>query len=342
MVPDRVTLAGRRAGPRRQPPADELAPGETIAGRYVIARLLGKGGMGAVYGATDRVAERPVALKMLSASLCEQPPFAERFAREARFTAAFNHRNMVRVLETGDHLGRPFLVMNYLPGETAEQRLVRDGALPLSVALGITFQVSSALAYVHARGWVHRDVKSGNVMIANTGAATLLDFGIMRDAREAALTLKGCTVGTPGYMAPEQATGSRTLDGRADQYALACVLFEMLCERLPFIETNDAQRVTRQLREAAPDLRDFAPAVPAAIARVLARALSANPERRFKTIQAFARALRAAMPNPERVDALALCPEMEWSDLLPLRPHTTWSWVGRALVGASLAMALLG
>jgi serine/threonine protein kinase len=314
-----------------------LEVGDAIGGRYEIVRLLGAGGMGAVYEVNLPASGERAALKLLAPELCARPSYAERFAREARVAASLNHPNLIKVRDDGQHDERPFLVMDFIDGETLEARIADGRLSTLAEAQGIAAQVGAGLDYLHSHGLIHRDIKAANIMVDGSGRATLLDFGVLRDVRDVSLTMDGCTVGTPGYMAPEQALGEATLDGRADQYALASVIFEVLTGRLPFNEAQDALRVRRQLSEPVPDVRQWRPDVPAPMAQALTRALASRAERRFPTAAAFAAALASDVEVPTPV---LETPEIDLAPPAGSDEPQKRKWVGLATAAVLLAALL--
>jgi serine/threonine protein kinase len=226
--------------PAARPPADAvqgicalLAPAEGPGdlghlGGYRLLEVLGVGGMGVVFRAEDTHLRRVVALKVLKPVLAASPPARERFLREARATAALEHDHVVAVYQVGEDRGLPFLTMPLLHGESLAQRQERDGRLPMAEVVRIGREVAEGLAAAHERGLIHRDVKPSNIWLeAGSGRAKVLDFGLARVADDpAALSQTGTIVGTPAYMAPEQARGE-AVDARCDLFSLGCVLYQM-------------------------------------------------------------------------------------------------------------------
>ncbi|HEU4533914.1 MAG TPA: serine/threonine-protein kinase, partial [Polyangiaceae bacterium] len=229
----------------RPPPAFAPAPGEVVGGRYRLERLLGSGGMGAVWAATHLVTRRAVALKMLRALDGARPEERRRLLREAQAASAVEHPNVVRVLDAFEADGAPALVMDLLTGESLAQRLAREGRLSLGEAAVVLRPVVAAVAAAHRAGVVHRDLKPANVFLAaGSGGGPdvrVLDFGVAKllerpggDAHSGSLTRTGEVVGTPFYMSPEQFYGEPDVDPRADVWALGVVLYECLAGRRPF------------------------------------------------------------------------------------------------------------
>jgi len=255
---------------------------DVLEGKWRLERKLGEGGMGTVYLAHDLQLDRKVAIKVLASQLAGDSELVTRFEREARLTASLEHPNIVPVYAVGAMQGRPFIVMKKLEGRTLAAYLRECGALPGDELLSLMRQLCSGLDFIHARGFIHRDIKSGNIFIGPDGLATILDFGILRTSENIdALTRTGMVMGTPQYMSPEQALGATEIDHRADLYALAVLLFECLTGTLPFEAESELSLIQMQAHAPAPDVVDRAPWVPAAVAEVVKRALSKRPEERY-------------------------------------------------------------
>src|SRR6267378_163672 len=218
------------------PVADLLARlRAALVGRYSIERELGRGGMATVYLGRDLKHHRAVAIKVLRPELAEALG-PERFVREIQIAARLTHPHILPLIDSGEAAGSLYYVMPYVKGESLRQRLEREHQLPLRDALQIAREVGAGLDYAHREGFIHRDVKPENILLAD-GLAVIADFGIARaisQVRGEIVTDGGLVVGTPEYMSPEQAAGDRELDGRCDQYSLACVLFETLTGAPPF------------------------------------------------------------------------------------------------------------
>jgi serine/threonine protein kinase len=266
--------------------------GTTIGGKYKLERLLGAGGMGGVYAASPAGGGAQVAVKVLSvADPASRERIAGRFAREARAVTALNCPHIVSVLDAGSEAARPYLVMELLEGEDLGQRLQRDARLPVADALHVVAQVLVALGSAHEAGVVHRDLKPDNIFLTTRGSdrsfCKLLDFGMSKlTPREnqtlaLALTKKGMAVGTPFYMAPEQARALDDVDGRADLWALGAILFECLAGRPPFVGSSQQQVLIAICTTDAPDVRALRPDVPSKVAKLVARALARDRSQRF-------------------------------------------------------------
>jgi eukaryotic-like serine/threonine-protein kinase len=295
-----------------------------LADRYAVQHELGRGGMATVYLAEDLKHHRPVALKVLRPELAAALG-PERFLREIELAAKLTHPHIVPLYDSGviggwgdggiDSAGQLpslypssplslkllYYVMPYVEGESLRDRLTREKQLPVDDALQISREVADALSYAHARGVIHRDIKPENILL-ESGHAVVADFGIARAVDEAGgerLTGTGLSLGTPAYMSPEQAAGSRDLDGRSDLYALGCVLYEMLAGQPPFPGPTVDRMVHQHLTVEPTPITSLRPAVPAAVAAALARALAKTPADRFNPVAQFAEALRVAAPTAE-------------------------------------------
>ena len=281
---------------------DRLA--SALADRYRIERELGAGGMATVYLAEDLRHNRRVALKVMRSELTGALGH-DRFLREIETTAQLRHPNILPLLDSGDAGGTLYYVMPYVEGESLRASLGREKQLQMDDALRIAREVADALSYAHSRGVVHRDIKPENILL-ESGHAVVADFGIARAVDQAAggnLTATGAAVGTPAYMSPEQASGSRDLDGRSDVYSLGCVVYEMLAGQPPFTGPTAESVVYQHLAAAPPSISGMRPAVPASVTAALQRALAKTPADRFRTVALFAEALEgrgsgAAAPLP--------------------------------------------
>jgi serine/threonine-protein kinase len=300
-----------------------------LADRYRIERELGAGGMAIVFLAEDIKHHRRVALKVLRQDV-SQALGAERFLREIETTAALHHPHILPLYDSGAAGTFLYYVMPYVEGESLRDRLTREKQLPIDDALQIAREASDALSYAHSRGVIHRDIKPENIMLEG-GHAMLADFGIARALNAAgadSLTQTGTAIGTPSYMSPEQAAGAPDIDGRSDLYALGCVLYEMLAGQAPFTGPTVESIVHQHLVADPRPITQIRPAVPAAIAGVLQRALAKNPADRFSPVAQFGDALRTGIAAPVASPA----PSVARS-----------SWLGnRWLLIAGTAAALLG
>lgn len=280
---------------------------EALAGRYVIERELGRGGMAIVYLATDLKHGRHVAVKVLRPELAMSVGVA-RFLREIRIEARLQHPNIVSLLDSGQAGELPYYVMTYLEGESLRDRLRRERQLGIEEALRITREIGDALSYAHGQGVIHRDIKPGNILLTREHAC-LTDLGIARAVAAAGgeqLTQTGLAVGTPDYMSPEQGTGDPGSDPRSDLYSLSCVLYEMLAGEPPFTGRTPQAVIARHLSEPPPPLRVVRPSVSLPVQIAIERALAKVPADRFASINQFLEALegRGTISLPLRRNAL--------------------------------------
>jgi serine/threonine-protein kinase len=200
--------------------------GELIDGRYRLDDILGQGGMATVYGARDTRLDRPVAIKVLRSEALADPELAIRFRREAHAATVLRHPNVVACLDVGTHASRPYLVMELVEGEDLATRIRRDAPLPIAAATRIAADVALGLGVAHARGYVHRDVKPGNILLAADGRAMVTDFGIARLLAEAEVTMPGTMLGSVHYLSPEQVRGGAAT-AASDVYGVGLVLYEL-------------------------------------------------------------------------------------------------------------------
>ncbi len=299
-----------------------LKSGDVIDGVYVIERLLGTGGMGAVYVARESRLDRRVAIKVLLETMVANVDVVKRFEREARSAAALQSDHVTRVLSVGSLPNRaPFIVMELLEGEDLASMLKTRGRLAVAEVIGCISQVCDALAEAHALGIVHRDIKPANIFLARrpTGATTVkvLDFGISKAATGAApqsLTATSAFIGTPYYMSPEQVREAKTVDARADIWALGVVMYELLTGRPPFVADTLADLCVLIANAKPPLASSLRPDVPPALDAILARCLEKEPDHRFRT----AKELMVALSLVTSTTASASAPS---SPAAPPRVH---------------------
>jgi len=261
-------------------PSEGTSTKRTI-GPFVIEGKLGVGGMGVVYKATYTENGQAVALKVLSPSMSGNAQVVARFEREIAILKRLKHPNIVRYFGGGRSGGQQYFAMEYVPGGSVEKIIKTKGRLPWEQALDILKHVAQALEYSHGNGVIHRDLKPANLFCATDGEIKLGDFGIARDNDATALTSAGKTVGTYGYMAPEQIAGKPPISRRTDLYALGCVGFEMLTGRTPFVAETPAEMLFGHLNEQPPRVRDFAMDCPIWLDEVIDKLLEKDPEDRY-------------------------------------------------------------
>jgi len=256
--------------------------GTLLNGRYRLEARIGTGGMSTVYRALDETLERQVAIKLMNREIASDSDQLERFRREARAVAQLSHPHIVGVIDAGEDAGRPYIVFEYVEGETLKERIRRLGQLPVGEAVAYAIEIARALGAAHARHIVHRDVKPQNVLIDEEGSAKVTDFGIARTLDEEGLTQDGRVLGTTDYVSPEQALG-HDVTGQSDLYSLGVVLWEMLTGTVPFRGENQVSVAMRHVRDELPDVRDLRPEASASLAAVIDRATAKDLRERYRT-----------------------------------------------------------
>ena len=262
-----------------------------LGDRYQLGKLLGRGGMGAVYEATDLTLDRPVAIKVLPPELAHDEKFVSRFEREARTAAKLDHPGIIPIyaVEHSDDLY--YFVMKKVSGRPLDE-VIGSGPMPVDVCQRIIWETACGLGHAHGRGVVHRDIKPANIMIDDGGRAVLMDFGISKAGQQATqLTATGQVIGTPHYMSPEQAKGV-AVDGRSDQYSLGVVGYRLLAGRLPFGENESVHTIIyKHIFEDPAPIETLRPDVPPHVAEALRRAMAKEPDDRFSTMEEMATAI---------------------------------------------------
>src|SRR6202035_4685006 len=254
--------------------------GTTLNGRYRLEARIGAGGMSTVYRALDVTLQRQVAIKLMNREVASDSDQLERFRREARAVAQLSHPHIVGVIDAGEDESRPYIVFEYVEGETLKDRIRRLGRLPIAEAVASAIEIARALGAAHARHIVHRDVKPQNVLIDEEGSAKVTDFGIARTLEEDGLTADGRVLGTTDYVSPEQALG-RHVSGQSDLYSLGVVLYEMLTGEVPFTGENQVAVAMMHVREELPDVQVKRPEISAALASVVETATAKHKDDRY-------------------------------------------------------------
>jgi len=292
-------------------------------GRYRIEHELGRGGMATVYLARDVELDRPVAIKLLAQHLVGDEAFLERFVREARLAGRLAHPNVVRVYDAGDADGRPFIVMEYVRGDS----LAGPGRSSAARAVDVGIQACAGLQHAHDAGIVHRDIKPANLLVRDDGVLKIADFGIARAAESTRHTQIGTVLGTAAYLAPEQVAGGEAT-AASDVYALGAVLYELLTGRPPYVFESLSELGKLQADGAITPVRDLAPEVPPAVEAAVMHALARDPGFRPPSASAFAEELAAS-------DETATRPLPQ-----PRRASHTRAWLVVAAVLVALAIGL--
>src|SRR5271157_4981105 len=260
------------------------AVGTLLGGRYRLDAQIGRGGMSTVYRAFDTVLERPVAIKLMHREIASDSDQLERFRREARSVAQLNHPHVVTVIDAGEEPSpegaSPYIVLEYVEGETLKDLIRREGPLEIPQAIAYAIEIARALGAAHEHMIVHRDVKPQNVLISVEGGAKITDFGIARTLTEEGLTMAGRVLGTTDYVSPEQALG-QPVTGQSDLYSLGVVLYEMLTGEVPFRGKTPVAVAMKHVREQIPDVQRQRPELSAATAAVVDRAVAKDLSERY-------------------------------------------------------------
>jgi eukaryotic-like serine/threonine-protein kinase len=323
--------------------------GTLLSGRFRLEERVGSGGMSTVYRAFDETLERWVAIKILQNEIADDDDQLERFRREARSVARLNHPHVVTVIDAGEDQGCPYIVFEYISGETLKERIRRLGRLPVPEALAYAIEIARALEAAHAEMLVHRDVKPQNVLLDTDGRAKVTDFGIARSLEgDGGLTLAGRVLGTTDYVSPEQALGQEVTP-QSDIYSLGIVLYEMLTGDVPFKADAPVAVAMKHVREPMPDVQLARPEVSANTAAIVDYATAKETRNRYQTIEQMLNdlegalaleAARAGQTSGEATTVLRALPEegfrVPWRLRFPRRAAAL-----TALVGAVVAVALV-
>src|SRR5512141_580283 len=291
-----------------------------IGTAYDIEGEIGRGGMATVYRARDIRHNCRVACKVMHAESAASMA-TSRFLSEITTAAGLSHPNIVPLHDSGEHNGVVYYVMPHIEGETLRERMNREGKIPIGEAVRIVSRIAAALDFAHRRGVVHRDIKPENIMMFE-GEPLILDFGIAKAITAAggsALTQTGVALGTPAYLSPEQASGETHVDGRSDQYSLACTFYEMVAGSAPFTAPTPQRVIAMRFTEKPPELLSKEPSVGSELSKAFAKAMSLDPVDRYSTVSDFAKALTDSVP------AQALDVEHEGRQSIAVLPFSNMS-----------------
>jgi serine/threonine-protein kinase len=325
--------------------------GTLLCNRFRLEEKIGSGGMSTVYRAFDETLERWVAIKVLHADMSHDDAQLERFRREARSAARLANPYVVTVIDAGEDDGRPFIVFEYVEGETLKARIRRLGRLPIAEAIAYSIEIGRALMAAHAERIVHRDVKPQNVLIDAEGRAKVADFGIARSLELDGLTAAGRVLGTTDYVAPEQAIGEGATE-QSDIYSLGVCLWEMLTGDVPFKGENQVAVAMQHVRDPLPDVTRFRPEASAIVASVVDRATRKELKNRYATVDEMVRDLEQALAiearrgadlTDEATTVLRALPG-ETADWVPMRirnPRRVLAIAALALAAAAIVVAIL-
>src|SRR3954453_7862973 len=257
--------------------------GTLIGGRFRLEEQVGSGGMSSVYRAFDPTLERHVAIKLMHRDISNDADQLERFRREARAVAQLNHPHLVTVIDAGEDDGTPYIVFEYVEGETLKERIRRLGRLPVAEAVAYAIEIGRALSCAHSHRFVHRDVKPQNVLIDQEGRAKVTDFGIARSLEAQGLTVTGRVLGTTDYVSPEQALGHEVTE-QSDVYSLGICLYEMLSGEIPFKADTQVAVAMKHVRDPLPDVQRRRPEISATLAAVIERATAKDTSKRYAKV----------------------------------------------------------
>jgi eukaryotic-like serine/threonine-protein kinase len=273
------------------PVADaKFPPGSILSGRYEILRILGEGGMGAVYQARDRELDRLIALKIIRSELASRPDVLKRFKQELILSRKVTHKNVVRIFDLGEFEGTKFITMEFIEGRDLKSLLNEKGKFPPEEATTIIRQVCRGLASAHAEGVIHRDLKPQNIMVEANGRASIMDFGIARSIEQSGMTGTGAMVGTPDYMSPEQAKGSG-VDSRSDLFALGLIFYEMLTGRSPYSADTALGKLLKRTQERPAPPNKIDKSVPRPLSEICLKCLEIEPKNRYQKAEEILKAL---------------------------------------------------
>jgi tetratricopeptide (TPR) repeat protein len=316
----------------------QLAPGTVLAGRFRIEAVLGVGGMGVVYRATDLALDVPVALKLLRPELATRADAFERFRQELLMARQVSSPRVVRIHDLARHDGQWLISMDYIDGEGLDQRLDRDGAMAPDEAARVARQLAEGLSAAHTRGVIHRDLKPANVLIDRDGNAYISDFGVARSLASNGLTQSGAVVGTPDYLSPEQARGD-VIDARSDLYALGLILYEMLTGAMPFQGGTLSEILAQRMLRSPPPVTQVKPQTPAWLARLTDRLLRVQPSHRLQSADAVMRAIDTReVPRDFRLDRRRLAVATTVLALLVASGFGLWRYMHPGLPAAGVSV----
>lgn len=322
--------------------ASELKPGDLVAERFRIVRLLGMGAMGVVFQAHDQKLDVDVALKLLRPELASKPEAFDRFRQELLLARQVSSPHVVRIHDLVQH-GQIWLIsMDFVPGESLERKMSTQGSLPTKTALAITRQLALGLAAAHQRGVVHRDLKPANVLIDPDGNALITDFGVARSVGATGLTASGMVVGTPAYLSPEQAQ-ALPVDGRSDLYALGLMLYEMLSGTLPFADGTPSEMLIQRILNGPAPINTLCPDLPAWVVRLVATLLDPRLARRFQSADEVVSAIdteTVAAPAPDGRGRRWVRVGAALAVLAALGVWAGWSWLAIEPPAASVPAAV--
>ncbi|MBV9574448.1 MAG: protein kinase, partial [Acidobacteriales bacterium] len=333
-------LDGMAAAATSNPSASQASqqifyPNQILAGRYKILRMLGEGGMGAVYQARDQELDRLIALKVIRPELASNPSILQRFKQELILARHVTHKNVIRIFDLGEAGGTKFITMEYVEGEDLRALLRRDGKLPPDTAVDIIQQICRALDAAHAEGVIHRDLKPQNVLRDPNGRVVVMDFGLARSLAAPGMTQTGALVGTLEYMSPEQAMGAE-LDQRSDVFAVGLIFYELLTGKVPYKAETAVASLMKRTQERAVPASEIDAAVPKALSAIVSRCLERDPKQRCQSAHELLQQLDLWRGNPNvssaAISRLSSAAPRSVQISLALPGNRIWMWVAAAVL----------
>ena len=272
---------------------------DLIDDRYRIERKIGEGGMSVVYGATDIITKKPVAIKIIKGDMMGNPINLSRFEREARAAASLSHPNIVRVINLGTYEGRPYMANEFINGQNLRDILDKR-SIGFLEACDIMYQLTSAVAHAHEHSVIHRDIKPQNVYLTADGTIKLGDFGIATFENSARLTRSETIIGSVHYLAPEISRGQQA-SYQSDIYSLGVTFFELITRRVPFEDDTPVSVAIRHIKDKFPSPRKYIPSTPKEIERIILKACKKNPQERYKTVKDIRKDIERILRNPDLI-----------------------------------------
>jgi eukaryotic-like serine/threonine-protein kinase len=307
--------------------------GDVLGGRYEILKLLGMGGMGAVYKARDMEVERVVGLKVIRPDLAGDPAILARFKQELILARQVTHKNIIRIYDLNEAGGVKFITMEFVEGEDLRTILLREGKLPPQVAADIIAQVCAGLQAAHSEGVIHRDLKPSNVMRDASGRVVVMDFGLARTVQGDGMTRTGMMVGTMEYMSPEQAMG-KELDASSDQFTVGLIFYELLSGTMPYHAESAIASLVKRTQEPAVPLTEVDPSIPPELSAIVGKCLERDPAARFASMQELTDEIEVWEGKKRRVGQSVIAPPLPKPTLVKVLP---WKWVAVAAAAVVLA-----
>ncbi len=272
---------------------------DLIDDRYRIERKIGEGGMSVVYGATDIITKKPIAIKIIKGDMMGNPINLSRFEREARAAASLSHPNIVRVINLGTYEGRPYMANEFINGQNLRDILDKR-SIGFLEACDIMYQLTSAVAHAHEHSVIHRDIKPQNVYLTADGTIKLGDFGIATFENSARLTRSETIIGSVHYLAPEISRGQQA-SYQSDIYSLGVTFFELITRRVPFEDDTPVSVAIRHIKDKFPSPRKYIPSTPKEIERIILKACKKNPQERYKTVKDMRKDIERILRNPDLI-----------------------------------------